>query len=121
MSDNVMLFPNILQPATALKAYAPIGVRFWENQGAALDGLKEFADGWFARRRKSTQAALEAAKHIGDAETLSDIFQEYQNWFTRAMELLAEDGRAYQQQVLKVGANLSARPEAPQTDERRTG
>jgi hypothetical protein len=37
------------------------------------------------------------------------------------MELLAEDGRAYQQQVLKVGANLSARPEAPQTDERRTG
>jgi hypothetical protein len=59
MSDNVMLFPNILQPATALKAYAPIGVRFWENQGAALDGLKEFADGWFARRRKSTQAALE--------------------------------------------------------------
>ena len=121
MSDNVMLFPNILQPATALKAYAPIGVRFWENQGAALDGLKEFADGWFARRRKSTQAALEAAKHIGEAATPTDIFQEYQNWFTRAMELLAEDGRAYQQQVLNVGANLSARPEAPQTDERRTG
>jgi hypothetical protein len=56
-SDSATLFPNILQPATALKAYAPIGVKFWENQETALDGLKEFADGWFARRRKSTQAA----------------------------------------------------------------
>jgi hypothetical protein len=121
MSDNVMLFPNILQPATALKAYAPMGVKFWENQEAALEGLKEFADGWFVRRRKSTQAALEAAKHIGEAASPSDIFQEYQNWFTRAMELLAEDGKAYQQQVLKAGANQGARPETPQTDERRTG
>jgi hypothetical protein len=121
MSDNVMLFPNILQPATALKAYAPMGVKFWENQEAALEGLKEFADGWFARRRKSTQAALEAAKHIGEAASPSDIFQEYQNWFTRAMELLAEDGKAYQQQVLRAGAHLGTKPEAPQTGERRTG
>ena len=30
-------------------------------------------------------------------------------------------GKAYQQQVLRAGAHLSARPEAPQTDERRTG
>jgi hypothetical protein len=118
---SVTLFPNVLEPATALKAYAPVSVKFWENQETALEGLKEFADGWFARRHKSTQAALEAAKHIGEAATPSDIFREYQNWLARAMELLAEDGKAYQQQVLKAGANLSARPEAPQTDERRTG
>jgi hypothetical protein len=118
---SVTLFPNVLEPATALKAYAPVSVKFWENQETALEGLKEFADGWFARRHKSTQAALEAAKHIGEAATPSDIFREYQNWLARAMELLAEDGKAYQQQVLKAGANLSARPEAPQTDKRRTG
>jgi hypothetical protein len=35
MSDNVTLFPNVLQPAAALKAYAPIGVKFWENQETA--------------------------------------------------------------------------------------
>src|ERR1700730_1485374 len=121
MSDNVMLFPNILQPATALKAYAPMGVKFWENQETALDGLREYAAGWFGRPRMSTQATLEAAKHIGEAATPSDVFREYQNWLTRAMELLAEDGKAYQQQVLKAGANLSARPETPQTDERRIG
>jgi hypothetical protein len=115
MSDNVTLFPNILQPATTLKAYAPIGVKFWENQESALKGWKEFADGWFARRQESAQAALEAAKHIGDANVSSDIFREYQSWFTRAMELLAVDGKAYQQQVLRVGAQLSARPEERQT------
>jgi hypothetical protein len=96
-------------------------VKFWENQETALDGLKEFADGWFARRHTGMQMALEAAKHIGEAETPSDVFREYQDWLKREMELLAEDGKAYQQQVLKAGANLSARPEAPQTDERRTG
>jgi cyclopropane fatty-acyl-phospholipid synthase-like methyltransferase len=115
MSDNVTLFPNILQPANALKAYAPIGVKFWENQESVLKGWKEFADGWFSRRQVSAQTALEAAKYIGDANASSDIFREYQNWFTRAMELLAEDGKAYQQQVLRAGAQLSARPEERQT------
>jgi hypothetical protein len=31
MSDNGTLFPNILQPAATLKAYAPMGVKFWET------------------------------------------------------------------------------------------
>jgi hypothetical protein len=115
MSDNVTLFPNILQPSTAMKAYALIGVKFWENQESALKGWKEFADGWFDRRQESAQAALEAAKHIGDANASSDIFREYRSWFTRAMELLAVDGKAYQQQVLRAGAELSARPEERQT------
>ena len=121
MSDNVTLFPNILQPAATLKAYAPMGIQFWQNQETALEGLKEFADGWFARRQKSTQAALEAAKQICDAATPSDILREYQNWLSRAMEVLAEDGKAYQQHVLRAGAHLSARPEEQQTGERGTG
>jgi hypothetical protein len=121
MSDNVTLFPNILQPAATFKAYAPMGVKFWENQETALEGLKEFADGWFDRRHKGTQAALEAAQHIGNAETPSDILREYQNWLTREMELFAEDGKAYQQQVLRAGAHVSAPPEARQADEQRTG
>src|SRR6202158_3483951 len=114
MSDNGTLFPNILQQAATLKAFAPMGVKFWENQETALEGLKEFADGWFARRHKGTQAALEAAQHMGDAESPSDILQEYQSWFRREMELLAEDGKAYQQQVLRAGANLRAQAEEDQ-------
>jgi hypothetical protein len=94
-----------------------MGVQFRESQTTALEGLKEFADGWFARRQTSTQAAPDAAKHIGNAATPSDIFQEYQGWLTRAMELLAEDGKAYQQQVMQAGTRLVAMPEAQQTGE----
>jgi hypothetical protein len=67
------------------------------------------------------QAALEAAKHIGDAETPSDMLGEYQNLLKREMELFAEDGKAYQQQVLRAGAHSSERSEAPQTDKRQAG
>ena len=121
MSDNVTLFPNILQPAVALKAYAPLGVKFWEDHGTALEGFKEFTDGWFARRHKTAQAALEAAKNVGAAATVFDMVREYQNWLTGAMEAFAEDSKAYQQQLLRAGVHLSTKPEARQTDERRTG
>ena len=60
MSDNVTLFPNLMQPVVALKTYAPLSLKFWENQGTALEGMKEFSDGWFARRHKTTQAGIEA-------------------------------------------------------------
>ena len=121
MTDNVTLVPNILQPATAFKAFAPMGIKFWKNQETALAGLREFADGWFARRHKGMEAALEAAKHIGDAQTPSDVLREYQNWLPREAELIAEDGRAYQQEVLRAGTLLSARPEAQQPDCRWAG
>ena len=120
MSENVTSFPNTLLPAASLKAFAPTVVKFWENQETALEDLKKFADGWFARRHDGMQAALEAAIHVRDAGTPSDILQEYQTWLKREMELLAEDGKAYQQQVLWAGGHLSAPPEAPQTDVRRT-
>jgi hypothetical protein len=65
--------------------------------------------------------ALEAARHIGGAVTPSDVFREYQNWLARAMELFAEDGKAYQQQVQRAAAHPRAGPQAQQTDERQTG
>jgi hypothetical protein len=43
MSDNVTLFPNIMQPAIVLKAYAPMSVRFWENQENTLSGFCRMA------------------------------------------------------------------------------
>jgi hypothetical protein len=105
MSDNVTsLFPNILQPVVALKVYAPLGVRYWENQQTALEALREFNDGWFARRRKGAQAALETAQRMGDAATHFDMLREYQSWFASAMELYAEEGKACQQQLLRAGA-----------------
>lgn len=106
MSDSPTLFPNTWQSTATLKACAPMGVKFWENQEAALNDLKEFADGWFARRQKAMRAALEAAQHLGDADGPSDMLREYQSWLTREMEVLAEDGKAYQQHILKAEARL---------------
>jgi hypothetical protein len=125
MADSVMLFPQLLQPTAALKTYAPMSVKFWENQETALDGMKELADGWFARRHLGAQAALETAKRIGEAATPFDIAREYQDWVRGAMERLMADGMACQQQILKAGAQLSAqlpsaKPEVQQSDERRS-
>jgi hypothetical protein len=114
MRDNGTLFPSMLQPVATLKAYAPMGVKFWESQETALKDLKEFADGWFTRRQKGMHAALEAAQHVGNAESPSDMLREYQNWLTREMQLLAEDGKACQQQVLRAGAHLRAQQEEQQ-------
>jgi hypothetical protein len=131
MADSVMLFPQLLQPTAALKTYVPISVKFWENQETALDGMKELADGWFARRRLGAQAALETAKRISDATTPLDITREYQDWIKGEMERLMADGMAYQQQFLKAGTQLSAqlpsggnaaaKPDAQQSGERRSG
>jgi hypothetical protein len=89
--------------------------------------MKEFADGWFARRHAGAQAAVAAAKRIGEAATPLDIIKEYQDWMNGALERLMADGTAYHQHLLKAGTNLSAqlpagaRPDAQQSDERRTG
>jgi hypothetical protein len=58
--------------------------------------------------------AIEAAKNIGEADSGVDILREYQSWLIREMELLAEDGKAYQQQVLRAGAQLRAQAEEEQ-------
>jgi hypothetical protein len=120
MADNVTLFPNLLQPTAALKTYAPLTIKFWENQETALEGFREFADGWFGRRHRSTQAAIEAAKRLSDATTMFDVVREYQNWVTGAMEALMEDGKSYQQQMLKGGIGLNPKSEERQIDDRRT-
>lgn len=121
MSDNGTFFSNFLQPAANLKAYAPMGVKFWQNQEAALNDWKEFADGWFARRQRGMHAALEAAQHIGDAGSPSDMLREYQSWLTQEMELLAEDGRACQQQMLRAGDHLRAQQEEQRQVLKATG
>jgi hypothetical protein len=127
MTDSVMVFPHVLQPAVALKTYAPVGVKFWESQQAALDSIKEFSDGWFKRRQSGAQAALEAAKRISEAATPADMHREYQDWLKGAFERVLAEGTAFQEQITKAGTQLSAQlssaagAEAQPPDTRRTG
>jgi hypothetical protein len=132
MADSVPLFPNIIQPTAALKSYAPIGVKFWESQQAALDSIKDYSDGWFTRRQSGAQATLAAAKRISEAATPVDMHREYQDWLKGAMERMIAEGAAVQQQFSKAGSQLSAQlssaaeavkavAEAQQSDARHSG
>ena len=132
MADSVTLFPNIIQPTAALKSYAPIGVKFWESQQAALDSIKDFSDGWFSRRQSGAQATLAAAKRISEAATPVDMHREYQDWLKGAMERMIAEGAAFQHQLTKAGNHLSAQlssaaeavkavTEAQQSDARHSG
>ncbi|MGX7744899.1 hypothetical protein [Rhodopseudomonas parapalustris] len=113
MTDPVTLFPNLMQPAA--KTYAPMGIKFWESEETVLDNMKEFADGWFERRRIGTRAALETARRIGEASSPLDAFREYQDWLGGAMARLLEDSMAFQQQFMKTNAKLAPHP--PRYDE----
>jgi hypothetical protein len=126
MTDSVMSFPHVLQPTASMKAYAPIGVKFWENQQAMLDSIKEFTDDWFTRRQSGARAAVEAAKRIGEAATPADMQREYQDWMKGTMERMMADGAAFQQQIAKAGSQLSSQlssavQTAQQADKRRAG
>ncbi|MBI5132403.1 MAG: hypothetical protein HZA66_23430 [Rhodopseudomonas palustris] len=114
MSDPVTLFPNLMPAA---RSYAPVGVKFWEGEETILAGMKEFADGWFERRRIGTHAALETARRIGEAATPIDVVREYQDWLAGAASRLLEDGMAFQQQVMKANARLAPHlPHAEKAD-----
>jgi hypothetical protein len=126
MTDSVMLFPHVLQPTASMKAYAPIGVKFWENQQAVLDSIKEFTDDWFTRRQSGARATLEAAKRISEAATPADMQREYQDWMKDAMERMMADSAAFQQQIAKAGSQLNSQLStavgtAQQADNRRVG
>lgn len=114
MSDPVTLFPNLL--TSSAKSYAPAGITFWENEETILANMKEFAEGWFERRRVGTHAALETAKRISQAATPLDALREYQDWFSGAMARVLEDGLAFQQQFTKANARIAShlpQPEQP--------
>ncbi|MFC0239937.1 hypothetical protein [Rhodopseudomonas telluris] len=100
------LFPNLL--TSGAKSYAPAGITFWENEETILAGMKEFAEGWFERRRVGTHAALETAKRISQAATPLDALREYQDWFSGAMARVLEDGLAFQQQFTKANARIAS-------------
>jgi hypothetical protein len=82
-----------------------VGVR------AIFVGEPRLTDGFADPVVQGCKRALGAAAHVE--------VRLYRDLLKREMELFAEDGKAYQQQVLRAGARLSAPPEAPQTDERR--
>ncbi|WP_022722169.1 hypothetical protein [Rhodopseudomonas sp. B29] len=107
MNDPVTLFPNLLQPTA--KSYAPLGVTFWQGEESLLGSMKEYAEGWFERRKAGTEAALQLARRMGEAATPLDVWREYQDWAASASARLLEDVIAYQQQFMKANARFTGK------------
>ena len=50
---------------------------------------------WLARAEKERALASELATKLSAARSLPDVAREYQEWMTRRMEMMAEDGRKF--------------------------
>ena len=79
---------------------------FWESQDKALNAMQAFADSWFEGRHAGTRAALEAAERICKAKTPVDLFREYQQWASGALQRLTSDAFACQQHFIVVAHAL---------------
>lgn len=90
-------------------------VRFWLSQDKIIDGMQEFAAGWFERRHQATLTALEAAQRSCEANSPAEVMQEFQTWAMGSLQRIAEDGRACQRHFASL-AELPAQPAAGQTE-----
>jgi hypothetical protein len=75
-------------------------VQFWRGQNKMIDGMEEFATGWFARRHTATTTALEAAERLCAANSPADVLAELQTWTLGSLQRLSEDGLACQKQLM---------------------
>lgn len=91
---------------------------FWAAQEQLLDGMENFATGWFERRREGTQSALAAARDMCEAESPFDALREYQKWAAGSLERVMQDGVACQKQMVELG-RLSLEPVAQAAEHAR--
>jgi hypothetical protein len=88
---------------------------FWQNQDVILTSMEDLAEGWFERRRRGVEAALEAAQRMCACKTPAELAQEYQVWAMGACERIFADGLACQQHAMTVGGLVAASlPAAPE-------
>jgi hypothetical protein len=105
-------------PAAAFQETAR---HFWDNQEKILNGMQEYADSWFERRRAGTRAARDAADRMQEARSGTDAFlellQAYQAWGSGAFERVMADGLSLQKQIMAL-AGLASPPLVPSTSEK---
>ncbi len=92
-------------------------VNYWRNQDKILDGMQEFARGWFERRHEATKTALDAARCSCEANSPAEVVQEFQAWMMGAMQRVAADGLACQKYLMAMAELASASAEAREDQE----
>src|SRR5262249_38382369 len=64
-----------------------------EMQVEIFDTLEEITRNWFARAKSEARLASELSTKLATARSLPDSASAYQEWLSRWMEMMTDDGR----------------------------
>jgi hypothetical protein len=78
-------------------------MNYWRTQEKLLDGMQEFARGWFERRHEGAKSAFDAAQRSCEAASPAAVMREFQEWMAGSAQRLASDCAAYQQSLMSIG------------------
>lgn len=81
--------------------------RFWEGQRKLLDEYQSFSRMLLDRRRVATDATLETVRKLGTSTDSADWAKCYSEWLTDSFTRMAEDGRDFIQEGMKVMSEVS--------------
>lgn len=80
-----------------------------EIQNKLLDKLQEMNREWLARVQSEVELASDISSKLTTARSLPEVATAYQEWASRRMSMLAEDGRRFiadGQRLVETGARL---------------
>jgi hypothetical protein len=66
-----------------------------EMQKELYELIEQANRDWLARAERERALASDLAAKLSTAGSLPDVAKEYQEWMTRRMEMMAEDGRKF--------------------------
>lgn len=81
--------------------------RFWEGQRKLLDEYQSFSRALLDRRRVATDATLETVRKLGTATDGADWAKCYSEWLSGSFARMAEDGRDFIEEGMKVMGEVS--------------
>lgn len=84
--------PDAMTNPFAVADLAGRAQALWSAQGAALEHMRSFFDGWYARRREAAASAADCCMQMtGNSADLPAAARVWSEWASDEMERLRED------------------------------
>lgn len=104
--------PGGLQDVMANPFAAPdVGARaqaLWSAQGAAFEHMRDFLDGWYARRRDAAASAAECCTQLmSEGGDLSSAARVWTAWASGSMERLRDDVHAQTALATQIASEMT--------------
>lgn len=82
---------------------------FSSAQGDLFENVQDFNQQWLTRIETEAKVASEFASRLAAAKSVPDAMSAYQQWGSRHLEMMAEDGVHFMEnahKVIQLGAHL---------------